>query len=66
MLHTLTKHAEAYGVGDSVRAVAISADGRHAVSGRAELPEVQVWDLDSGATLHTLTCDPNYGGGWLR
>jgi WD40 repeat protein len=48
LLRTLTGHD------GSVAAVAVSADGRHAVSGGRD-GAVRVWDLDSGATLHTLT-----------
>jgi WD40 repeat protein len=37
-----------------VRAVAVSADGRRAVSGSGD-HTVRAWDLQSGALLHTLT-----------
>ena len=48
--HTLTGHAE------SVRSVAVSADGRIAVSGSKDC-SVRVWDVTSGTCLHTLTED---------
>ena len=48
LLRTLTGHSE------WVRAVAVSADGRRAVSGSYD-QTVKVWDLDSGAELHSLT-----------
>ena len=37
-----------------MRAVAVSADGRRAVSGGDD-GTVRVWDLDAGTVLHTLT-----------
>jgi len=48
LLRTLTGHD------GSVNAVAVSADGRRAVSGGYD-KTVRVWDLDAGALLHTLT-----------
>ena len=48
LLRTLTGHH------GRVRAVAVSADGRRAVSGGDD-GTVRVWDLDTGAPLHTLT-----------
>ena len=47
LLHTLTGHT------NSVHAVAVSADGRRAVSNGGGT--VQVWDLDTGVAVHTLT-----------
>ena len=47
-VHTLTGHAGA------VRAVAVSADGRRAVSGGTDRT-VRVWDLEAGTAVHTLT-----------
>jgi WD40 repeat protein len=46
-LHTLTGH------GGQVQATAVSADGRHAISGGDD-GVVRVWDLETGALLHTL------------
>jgi WD40 repeat protein len=49
-----------------VSAVAVSADGRRAVSGGDET--VRVWDLDTGELLHTLgrSLPPSEGGGGRR
>ena len=41
--------------------MAVSADGRRAVSGGRD-GTVRVWDLDTGAPLHTLTGH----GGWVH
>jgi WD40 repeat protein len=46
--HTLTGHRS------TVWAVAVSADGRRAVTGGGEDPQARVWDLDSGKLLWTL------------
>jgi WD40 repeat protein len=48
LLRTLTGH------NDSVRAVALSADGQIAVSGSEDEP-LKVWDLARGRELHSLT-----------
>ena len=47
-MHTLTGHD------GSVSAVAVSADGRRAVSGGCD-GTVRVWDLDTGEPPHALT-----------
>ena len=57
LLHTLTgcgRRALTPDGRSGVRAVAISADGRRAVSGGSD-GTVRVWDIDSGAALHTLS-----------
>jgi WD40 repeat protein len=53
-LSTLRGHA------DAVRAVAVSADGRRAVSSSDDLT-VKVWDLERGEALATFTADS-----WIR
>ena len=47
-VHTLTGHD------GPVQAVAVSADGRRAVSGGTDRT-VRVWDLEAGTAVHTLT-----------
>jgi len=46
-LHTLQGHT------NLVNAVALSSDGRRAISGSYD-NTLRVWDLESGQTLHTL------------
>ena len=49
-LRTLEGHT------DWVNGVAVSADGRRAVSA-SEDRTLKVWDLDTGALIATFTCD---------
>jgi WD40 repeat protein len=49
-LRTLEGHA------DSVRGVAVTADGRRAASASGD-HTLKVWDLASGMVLATFTCD---------
>ena len=53
-LHTLAGHT------DGVRAVAVTPDGRRAVSASDDRT-LKVWDLRSGGEIATFTCDSSVG-----
>ncbi|MDF5730647.1 MAG: WD40 repeat domain-containing protein [Rhizonema sp. PD38] len=52
-MHTLTGHT------DEVRAVAVTIDGRQAISASND-STLKIWDLQTGKALHTLTGHTHY------
>jgi WD40 repeat protein len=56
-LHTLAGHT------DWVSAVAVTPDGRRAVSASKD-PTLKVWDLETGCELHTLAGHNSGSGSW--